>query len=417
MIAIVGAGAAGWSAAQTLRELGYGGAVHVFGAESAAPYERPALSKTFLTDPALDAPPALPADSEVAFEPGVSVVSIDRRACTLATSDGREHAYERLLLATGAAPRRLELPGADLAGIYTLRDVRDARALRVELQPGRRVAIVGGGVIGLEVAAAARARGCEATVVETAPRLMGRVAPPAFADVLEELHRARGIAVRTGARPIGFVRAGERVAGVALDGGGVVAADAVVVGVGAEPRVALAADAGLEVDAGVLVDARFTTSDERILAAGDVARVFHAGEHRHVRIEQWRPAQQQGRHAAAAMLGLGEAYRDTPWMWSDQGDVHVQASGFGFEDAELVRRGDVAQREGLAYLGVRRGRLVAVCGVSVGAGVARTVRAAQSLIECGASVDLDALRNPQLDLRRLARRLAAETSDEMAGTT
>jgi 3-phenylpropionate/trans-cinnamate dioxygenase ferredoxin reductase component len=419
MIAIIGAGAAGWSAAEALRALGYTGKVCVFGAEPAAPYERPALSKAFLRDRELQQPPPLATDPSlgvgVGLELNATVVSIDPRSRTIATSAGAQLGYERLLLATGAECRPLRIPGSELAGIHYLRDIRDARELRAELGPGRRIVIIGGGVIGLEVAGSARVRGCEVTVIEVASQLMGRVVPPELASALADLHRARGVTVRTATRPVAFDAAAQRVAGVTLESGEVVAADAVVVGVGVVPRTELAVNAGLAVDDGVLVDDRFTSSDEHILAAGDVARVFHAGEQRHVRMEQWRPAQEQGRQAAASMIGLSKAYRDIPWMWSDQHELHIQASGFGFEDSEIVRRGDLQQRAGLGYLGVRGGRVVAACGVSVGTGIARMVRAAQTLIEHGAQVDVDALRDPGLDLRRLARRVAASRPEEAVG--
>jgi 3-phenylpropionate/trans-cinnamate dioxygenase ferredoxin reductase subunit len=409
MIAIVGGGAAGWSAAEALRELGYDGELRLFGAEAAAPYERPALSKQFLADPAFEHPPALdvrPApEPEVALELDTAVVAIDPRERTIRTSAGRILHYERLLLATGAACRRLRIPGSELAGIHYLRDVDDARALREELGPGRRIAIVGGGVIGLEVAASALARGCEVTVVEAGPQVMGRIAPLELATAIERLHRARGVAIRTSTRPLGLEAAGSRVGGVALDDGEVVPADAVIVGIGVEPRTELAVGAGLAVGDGVLVDERFRSSDERIFAAGDVACVLHAQQRRHVRSEQWRVAQEQGRRAAAAMLGAGEPYRDAPWMWSDQHDAHIQMSGFGFDGAQLVCRGDLAAREGIAYLGLRDGRLVAVCGMSLGTGIARTVRSAGMLIEQETPVDVEALRDPGRDFRRLAREL------------
>lgn len=409
MIVIVGAGAAGWSAAQALRELGHDGDVRVLGAEAAAPYERPALSKQFLIDVACERPPLLGAAAGsrrgVELELDATVVGIDPREREIRIAGGRSLRYERLLLATGAASRQLQLPGTDAAGVHYLRELRDAHALRRELSPGRRIAVVGGGVIGLEVAASAVARGCTVTVIEAGPQLMGRIAPPPLAAAIEGLHRARGVTVCTATRPVGFEVAGTAVAGVVLENGDVVPAEAVVVGVGAAPRVELAAGAGLAVGDGILVDERFRSSDARIFAAGDVAGVLHAGEGRRVRGEQWRVAQEQGRRAAAAMLGADEPYREVPWMWSDQYDAHIQMSGFGFGDAELVRRGDLGEREGIAYFGVRDGRLVAVCGMSIGTGIARAVRSAAMLIEHRAPVDVEQLRDPGQDLRRIARRL------------
>ncbi|HEX7291247.1 MAG TPA: FAD-dependent oxidoreductase [Conexibacter sp.] len=408
MIAIVGGGAAGLSAAAALRELGYDGELRLLAAEPVPPYERPLLSKRFLVDAALDAPPPLRppsalAELGIAPELGVEAVALEPAERLLRTARGEELRYDRLLLAPGAEPRRLELPGASLRGVHVLRELDDARALRANLRERHAVAIVGGGVIGLEVAASALALGADVTVVEAAPQVMGRVVPAGFAQLLAELHRARGVAIRTAVQPVAFEGADGRVRGVRLADGALVPAQTVVVGVGAVPRTALAARAGLAVDGGIVVDARFASSDERVFAAGDAARVFHTREERHVRFEQWQVAEDQGRHAAASMLGVGEPYGDVPWMWSDQGELHMQATGFGFDGAEIVRRGTLEERAGVAFLGVRDGQLVAACGVSVGAGVGRTIRAAQRLIEHRVAVDAEQLADPALELRRLAR--------------
>jgi 3-phenylpropionate/trans-cinnamate dioxygenase ferredoxin reductase component len=417
MIAIVGTGAAAVSAAESLRELGFEGELCLFGSEPAAPYERPALSKQFLTDQQVEPPPLLSpgalAERGIRLELGAEVVSIDAGNRTLTTAAGSRVGYDWLLLATGAEPRRLDIPGCELAGIHYLRELHDARELRAALRPGRRIAIVGGGVIGLEVAASARRLGCAVTVIEVAPQLMGRIVPSELAGVIADLQRARGVTIRTDTTPVAF-EGTERVRGVALEDGEVVAADAVVVGIGVLPRTELAARAGLAIDNGVLVDERFRSSDPHIFAAGDVARVFHAGEQRHIRVEQWRPAQDQGRRAAASMLGAPHPYRDVPWMWSDQHDFEIQMTGFGLEGAEIVRRGDVAHRGGLAYLAVRDGRLVGACGVSLGSSIARTIRAAQLIIEHDAPVDAAQLRDPELDLRSLARKLAGAKRDAIA---
>jgi 3-phenylpropionate/trans-cinnamate dioxygenase ferredoxin reductase component len=419
MIAIVGTGAAAVSAAESLRELGFEGELCLFGSEPAAPYERPALSKQFLTEQQVEPPPLLSpsalADRGIRLELGAEVVAIDAGNRTLATARGERVGYDRLLLATGAEPRRLDLPGSQLAGIHYLRELHDARELRAALRPQRRIVIVGGGVIGLEVAASARRLGCTVTVIEVAPQLMGRIVPGELAGVIADLHRARGVTIRTGTRPVAF-EGTERVRGVALENGEVVGADAVVVGIGVLPRTALAARAGLAIDNGVLVDEHFRSSDPHIFAAGDVARVFHAGERRHIRVEQWRPAQDQGRRAAASMLGAPEPYRDIPWMWSDQHDFEIQMTGFGLEAAEIVRRGDVAQRGGLAYLAVRDGRLVGACGVSLGSSIAKTIRVAQLMIEQGTPVDPERLRDPELDLKALARELIARQRADVAAS-
>jgi 3-phenylpropionate/trans-cinnamate dioxygenase ferredoxin reductase subunit len=409
MIAIIGSGAAGVSAAEALRELGFEGELCLLGSEPAAPYERPALSKQFLTDQQPEPPPLLSLDAPRArglrLELGAEVLSIDAVKRELVTSRGERLGYERLLLATGAEPRRLDVPGSHLAGVHYLRELADARELRAALRPASRIVIVGGGVIGLEVAASARRLGCAVTVIEAAPQLMGRIVPSELAELIADLHRARGVSIRTGTRPVAF-EGTKLVERVVLEDGEVVAADAVVVGIGVLPRTELAARAGLAIDNGVLVDERFRSSNPDIYAAGDVARVFHAGEQRHIRIEQWRPAQLQGRRAAAAMMGAPDRYRDVPWMWSDQHDFEIQMTGFGFDGAEIVRRGDIAQRGGVAYLAVREGRLIGACGASLGSSIARTIRVAQLMMEQDIPIDAAQLRDPELDLRSLARKLA-----------
>ena len=202
--------------------------------------------------------------------------------------------------------------------------------------------------------------------------------------------------------PTGFEGSSGRVRQVMLDDDERIPADVVVVGVGASPRTELAQLAGLIVDDGIVVDKLLRSSDERIFAAGDVARVWHAGVGRHIRIEQWQPAQAQGRHAAASMLGGVEPYQEVPWMWSDQHELHLQATGFGFAGLDVVRRGSLDVRSGVAFLGVRGGRLEAACGLSIGTGVARTIRAAQLLIGRGVRLDAD-LADPDVDLHHLAR--------------
>jgi 3-phenylpropionate/trans-cinnamate dioxygenase ferredoxin reductase subunit len=241
------------------------------------------------------------------------------------------------------------------------------------------------------------------TVLEAAPGLMGRMVPASFAALLRELHEARGVGIRTDVHPVGFEGASGRVRQVVLEDGEHIPADVVVVGVGAVPRTELAQSAGLAVEDGIVVDERLRTSDERVFAAGDVARIWHTGVGRHVRVEQWGPAQQQGRHAAASMLGRGEPYREIPWMWSDQHDLHLQATGFGFAGLEVIRRGSLDARAGVVFLGVRDGRLQAACGLSIGTGVARTIRAAQRLIGHGVRLEVDLA---DADLHRLARAYA-----------
>lgn len=408
MIGIVGAGAAGWSAALKLQALGCEEEVCIFDHEVDAPYERPVLSKEFLTG-ADDRPRPLPgvtgpqaaATRLIARQ---AVVSIDRAARTVTGSRGERFGYRQLLLAPGSDARRLTLPGAELDGVHRLRDAADARRLRSALSTGRRMVVLGGGVVGLEVASSARARGCEVVVIEAAAQILGRNIPAPLATVIADSHREQGIDIRTDARPVAIEGSAGMVAGVRLEDGSFIPAAAVLVGIGAEPRVRLAEDAGLEVADGVIVDEHFRTDDPHIYAAGDVAGVYHVGAGKHLRLEQWEVAREQGAHAAASMLGAREGYRDVPWMWSDQGVLHIQATGFEFSDAStLVRRGQLGDREGVAYFGIAEGRLVAACGTSIGPAVGKTIRIAQRLIRDRVQVDAERLADQHHGLKALLR--------------
>jgi 3-phenylpropionate/trans-cinnamate dioxygenase ferredoxin reductase subunit len=402
MIAIVGAGGTGLSAAVALRELGYEDALRLFGSEPCPPYDRTTLSKNFLTQAAEAPPPALadtPADLELSL--GTEVVAIEPEERALTTSAGEIVPFDKLLIATGAACRRLDIPGADLEGVHYLRELDDATALREALQPGARFVVVGGGVIGLELAASALQLGCTVTVVEAAPHIMGRVLPAELSDLVADEHRARGVTILTGNPPTAFVGLEGRIRGVAMADGSGIPADVVVVGIGIVPRAELAARAGLAIDNGILVDERFRTSKEAIFAAGDAARVFHVGRDCHIRTESWLPALEQGRLAAANMLGVETPYNEVPWMWSDQHELTIQVTGFGFDGAEILRRGDLSNRDGVGYFALRQGRLVAAGGVSVGARIARMIRPAQMLIEANAAIDATALGDLDFDLRGL----------------
>jgi 3-phenylpropionate/trans-cinnamate dioxygenase ferredoxin reductase subunit len=405
MIAIVGAGAAGISAAVTLRELGYEKAIRVFGAESTPPYDRTTLSKSFLCDRDHQAPvlPPLLGDrlADLDLSLGTEVNEINADAKVLTTAARESVTYDQLLLTTGAQCRRIGIEGADLTGVHYLRELADAVPLRHALAPGSRVVLVGGGVIGLEIAASARLLGCTVTVVEAAHRVMGRVVPAELSEVIASEHRARGITIRTGVPPVSLDGLSGHVTSVTLADGSAVPADSVVIGIGVVPRTELAGRAGLTVADGIVVDEEFRTSAREIFAAGDAARVFHSTRRAHLRTESWYPAQDQGRLAAAAMLGKRSRYTDAPWMWSDQHDLTIQVVGFGFEGKEIVQRGTLADRDGICFFALDNGTLTAAAGVSVGARIARTIRPARMLIERGAIVDPQALCESGRDLKTL----------------
>lgn len=399
---IIGAGEAGVAAARTLREAGWAGPVTVIGEEAHPPYERPPLSKAVMTD----AEPALPRiaaaaaleEAGVALRCGTAATAIDRGRRTVRLADGESLAYEHLLLAAGAAPRPLSVPGGALA--RTLRRYADALAIRARLSPGRRLAVIGGGFIGLELAAAARARGAAVTVVEAAPRILTRAVPAPAAAAIAARHRAEGVDLREGT---GVVAITERNAGrsVRLADDTAFDADLVVAGIGAIPETRLAAAAGLVCDNGIAVDGRLATSDPAIFAAGDCCSFPHplyGG--RRLRLEAWRNAQDQGAAAARAMLGATDAYAAVPWFWSDQYDLHLQIAGLPDEGASTVDR-DLGEGARLAFHLAADGRLVAASGLGPIGRIAREVRLAERLIAAAARPDPAALAAPDVRLKSL----------------
>ena len=395
---IVGAGEAGARAATALREEGWDGPITLIGGEVHPPYERPPLSKAALLAEAepvattvLDHDRAAALGIELVL--GTEVTAIDRAARAVALADGRSLPYSRLLLATGARPRRLTLPGHER--VLYLRRFDDALALRPLLRPGMRLAIIGGGFIGLELAAAAAARGCAVTLVEAQPRILMRGVPAEIAAVIADRHRAAGIDLRTG---IGI----DRIDGaVVLADGSRIAADAVIAGIGSVPETALAEAAGLAVDNGIAVDATLATTDPAIFAAGDCAACAHplyAG--RRIRLEAWRNAQDQGALAARNMLGRGEAIRAVPWFWSDQYELTLQIAGLADEGRTTVVR-DLGDRAQLLFHLAADGRLVAASGVGPLGKIAREIRLAEMLIAQRAAPDPGALASPAVRLKTL----------------
>ncbi len=351
---VVGAGLAGVTAVETLRSEGFDGSVVLLGAEAHGPYERPSLSKGYLMgdegrDELFSHPDAWYREHDVDLRPGTRVASLDRGARVVVTDDGDRIGYDGVLLATGSRPRRLDVPGADLAGIHQLRTVDDSEGLRRALAVGQRLVVVGGGWIGLEVAAAARAAGLEVVVVERGELPLGGVLGLQVARVFADLHRDHGVDLRTSSGVARFVGRHGALEGVELTDGTRLEADLAVVAVGAVPRTELAEAAGLGVDDGVLVDARLRTVDPRVAAAGDIANVEHPVLGRRVRVEHWANARNQGPVAARTMLGQDATYRDLPFFFTDQYELAMEYVGHapaGSYD-RVVLRGDVA---GLAFV-------------------------------------------------------------------
>jgi 3-phenylpropionate/trans-cinnamate dioxygenase ferredoxin reductase subunit len=347
-VVIVGAGHAGGTAAALLRQYGHEGPITLLGAEPIAPYQRPPLSKAWLKGEA-DAdslalkPVEFYAENSIDFRPNVSATALNRGAKTVALSDGGAVSYDTLILATGARAIALPIEGADLAGILFLRTAADAEALKAQVGPGKKLAVVGGGYIGLEVAASGRALGAEVVVLEREERILARVACEALSDFFTDYHRKHGVGFELAASVMGFEGKDGHVTGVKLADGRTIACDAVVVGVGAHPNDELAKDAGLDCARGVVVDldAR-SVSDPNVFAIGDVAHRPMPIYDRMFRMESVPNALEQAKQAASAIVGRPRPAGECPWQWSDQFDLKLQIAGYAFDVDEVLVRGDPA---------------------------------------------------------------------------
>jgi 3-phenylpropionate/trans-cinnamate dioxygenase ferredoxin reductase subunit len=397
---IIGAGECGTRAALALREAGYDGPVTLIGSEPHAPYERPPLSKDALITEA-PAPKGIAgadglAAAGIDFRRGAAATAVDRDRRIIVLADGAELAYVRLLLATGARPRQLPLPGADSPNVVVLRTLDDAARIRAALGPDRKLAVIGGGFIGLELAASARKLGTEVTVIEALPRLLSRGVPAEIAAVLEDRHRAEGVDFVFDARIQAISPAG-----VLLQDGTEIPADLVVVGIGAVPDIELAAACGLALENGIAVDATLASSDPDVFAAGDCCAFQHPHySYRRVRLESWRSAQEHGSLAARNMLGHGEAVTAVPWFWSDQYDLTLQIAGLAEGAATHVRR-ELKDGAFVLFHLAPDGRLLAASGIGTGNAVAKDVRLAEMLIARHAAPDSAALADPAVNLKKL----------------
>jgi 3-phenylpropionate/trans-cinnamate dioxygenase ferredoxin reductase subunit len=344
-VVIVGAGHAGGTLAALLRQYGHTGLITLIGDEPIPPYQRPPLSKAWLKGEA-DAeslalkPLEFYAENNIDFRPNVRAVKLERSARKVVLSDGSEVAYDFLVLATGARAIALPIPGADLAGVLFLRTAADAEALKAQVGPGKRLAVVGGGYIGLEVAASGRALGAEVVVLEREPRLLARVATEVLSDFFRAYHEKHGVAFELGAQVVGFEGEGGHITGVQLADGRVIACDAAVVGVGAHPNDELASASGLETARGVVVDLEARTSDPHVFAIGDVAHRPMPIYGRMFRMESVPNALEQAKQAACAITGRPAPAGEVPWQWSDQYDLKLQIAGYAFDVDEIVVRGD-----------------------------------------------------------------------------
>ncbi|NRP21054.1 Anthranilate 1,2-dioxygenase system ferredoxin--NAD(+) reductase component [Ensifer adhaerens] len=402
-IVIVGAGECGARAAFGLREKGYEGEITLIGAEPHLPYERPPLSKEGLVDaqgPKHVAELDRYQSARITVLTDAPVEGIDRGERTVRVADGRKLSYDRLLLATGAKPKSFPGQPENAPLVRVLRTHADAAAIRMKLAPGSTLAIIGGGFIGLELAATARKLGAEVVVLEGLPRVLSRGVPEEIAAVVAERHRLEGVDIRCNARIAG-IEMREKRALIQLGDGDSLVADLVVVGIGAVPNTALAEAAGLVVDNGIAVDETLCTSDPNIFAAGDCCS-FPLGHYggRRIRLEAWRNAQDQGTLAAANLLGAAEPINSVPWFWSDQYDLTLQIAGLA-EGAVTVVRRDLGDGAFILFHLDASGRLISASGIGKGNAVARDIRLAEMLIAAGKRPSPQALGSTETKLKAL----------------
>jgi 3-phenylpropionate/trans-cinnamate dioxygenase ferredoxin reductase component len=407
-IIIVGGGLAGAMAAQTLREEGFNGRITLIGEEPHHPYERPPLSKDYLQgkadrDTIFVHPEQWYVDNKVELCLGAAATSVDPASRIVSASTGEQLGYDKLLLATGSTPRRLSTPGANLDGVNYLRTAEDSERIKAEFARGQRVAIIGGGWIGLETAAAARNAGLDVTLLERSQLPLLHVLGPQAAPIFADLHREHGVDLRCEVAVAELTGSNGAVTGVTLSDGNRIEADLVLVGVGITPNSQLAAEAGLEVADGIVVDEHLRTSDANIFAAGDVASAYNPRLGRHIRVEHWANARRQGATAAKAMIGQDAVDARPSYFYSDQYDLGMEYTGdigpSGYDEVVFRRHADT--REVIVFW-LREHRVQAGMNINVW-DVAEDI---ERLIESANPVKTEDLGNPDIPLASLAKPLA-----------
>ena len=403
---IVGASLAGAKAAEELRERGFDGNVTLVGSEKERPYERPPLTKDYLRgeserEKAYVHPSEFYEQHEIELLTGTTVTGIDPGGSRITLDDGRELAYDRLLLSTGAEPRRLSVPGAELEGVYYLRTLADCDALRERLDAGGHVAVVGAGWIGSEFAASARQRGLEVTLIDPLALPNERIFGPEIGGFYRDVHARHGVelVLGDGVEALEGDRAVERVRTIS---GRVIDCDFAVIGIGVTPRVELAAAAGAKIENGIVVNQQLRTTLPGIFAAGDVANAWHPFFKRNIRVEHWANALNQGPAAARAMLGEPVSYDRIPYFFSDQYDVGMEYSGYATSWDQVVFRGDPDSGEFIAFW-LQDSRVVAGMNVNVW----DVNEHVQALIRSRRPLEIEPLRDPDVPLQSLVGEVTA----------
>lgn len=404
--AVIGGGQAGGWTAKTLRDEGFEGRVVLICDEDYPPYERPPLSKEMLSGEAEKESTYLWPDGtlegqDIELRLGTRVSAIDRDAKSLNLEGGETLAYDRLMIATGARVRKLDLPGGDLDGVHYLRAIPDTEAIRAGMragsQTGGRVLVIGGGWIGLEIASAARKMGSDVTVVEAADRLCGRALTPDLSEYMLELHEANGVDIRCG-MGVDRLEGDGKLARAVLSDGTTLDVSVAVIGIGVIPNAELAAEAGLTVDNGIVVDELCRTSDPDIFSAGDVTNHPNDLLGRRIRLESWENAQNQGIAAAKSMLDKGEPYTEIPWFWSDQHGVNIQLVGLPADWDETVTRGDRQSGQFIVFF-LKDGKIDGAAGIDQG----RDVRMAKRMMQAGKQVSAADLADESIKLQKLMK--------------
>jgi len=394
-VIIIGAGQAGLQSIVSLRQSGYPKAITLIGDEAYLPYQRPPLSKAYLSgkmerERLFLKPESFFTDNDVTVKLATRVASIDAGAKSVTLESGESLAYEDLILATGSRPRRLDLAGRELANIFDLRGMADIDAMQPHFIAGKKLVVIGGGYIGLEAAAVAADMGLHVHVLEAAPRLLARVAEPEISAFYDRIHKARGVTIITQSRIEGFVGERDCVSGIQMADGSVIDADIVITGIGIVPNIELAQAAGLTLDNGIVVNDVGQTSDAHIYAAGDCTQHPNDVLGRKLRLESVPNAIEQGKAVASAICGAPKPYHQVPWFWSDQYDVKLQIAGMPTQIDQKILRGDDTSNS-FAWFYFTGDKLTGVTAVNRPA----EFMAGRMLIEKSAkgeaSIDMDAL--------------------------